>query len=107
MARSSGLVASSHPVNLRFRADDAGFVAHVEQASDGFAAVGSVVEGAFVHVHADECIGGLRVEIAGELHGISQRFFAVIEAILNALAESSGNDGHELRPHCSEDTTAT
>ena len=89
-------LALPHPIHYCFGTDDAGLVAHVEQAADGFAAVGAVVEGAFVHVHADELVGRLRVEIAGKLHGVSQRFFTMIEAVLDAFAESRGDGSHQL-----------
>jgi hypothetical protein len=64
------LEAFSHPIYPRFVGDDAGFVAHVEQAADGLAAIGAVVQSTLVDVHAYKCVGRLRVEVAGELHGI-------------------------------------
>jgi len=37
--------------------DDAAFVTEIEQRANGLAAVGAIVEGALVHVHADESAG--------------------------------------------------
>src|ERR1041384_8682002 len=42
-------------------------MAHVEQAADGFFAVGTIVERALIHIHADELVRHLRIEVAGEL----------------------------------------
>ena len=73
-------------IHSGFLGNDSCFVAHVEQAAYRFSSIGAVVEGALVHVHADEFVGELGVEVAGELHGVGQGFFAVIEGVLNALA---------------------
>src|SRR6266567_4918174 len=70
---------------------------HVQQPPDAFPAVIAVVEGTLVDVHADEFVGKLRVEIAGELHGIGQRFFAMIDGVLNTVAQSLRHTGDRLR----------
>src|SRR5215469_5294500 len=90
-------MALSHPIHTRFGADDSRFVRHVEQTADGFATVGAIVERALVHIHADELVGRWQVEIARKLHGISERFFAMIEAVLNTFAQRRGYGKHQLR----------
>ena len=67
--------------------NDAGAMAHFEQASHGFAAVVAVVERALVHVHPHKFIGKLRVQVAAKLLGILQRFIAVIERVLDGLTQ--------------------
>ena len=37
------------------------------------------------------------IEIAGELHGVGQRFFAMIDGVLDALAQRLGDTGHRFR----------
>ena len=44
-------------------------------------AVFAVVERALVDVHADEAVGQRGVEVAGELHGVGERLFAVVECV--------------------------
>jgi hypothetical protein len=46
-----------HEFYLRGIRDQACLVSHVEELTDGFAAVGAVVEGAIVHVHSYEFVG--------------------------------------------------
>jgi hypothetical protein len=70
--------------------DDAAFEAHGEQFANGVFAVFTVVEGAFVDVHADEAIGEGGVEVTRELHGVSQGLFAVVERVLDAVAQGVG-----------------
>src|SRR6202044_1777950 len=84
-AKSYQLLPS--PIHARFRPDNPRFVPHIQQPSHGFAAVRTVIECALVHVHADKLVSLFRVEIAGKLHCVSQRFFAMIESILNTLAQ--------------------
>ena len=45
----------------------------------------------------------MRVEIAGKLHRIGKSFLAVLEPVLDALAESCGHGGHKLRPEFAAD----
>ena len=82
-------------------------MSHVEQAAHGFAAIGSIVEGALVYVHADEPVGQLGVEIAGELHGVGQRFVAMIEGILNALFDCRSDTRRHLRPEAAANGVAS
>ena len=76
--------------------NDAAIVAHIEQLADGFAAVFAVVERALVDVHADEVVGERGVEIAGELHGVGEGFFAMIERVLDAVAQGVGGGQQRL-----------
>ncbi len=57
---------------------------------NGFAAIGAVVERALVDVHADEAVGEGGVEVAGELHGVGKGLFAMVESVLDAVAEGIG-----------------
>ena len=70
---------------------------------DGDFAVISEVEGALVDVHSDEAIGHVGVEIAGELHGVGERFVAVIEGVLDAVAECVGGGEEGLGPEGTTD----
>ena len=72
--------------------NDAAVVAHFQELADGFAAVFAVVQCALVDVHADEAVGQSRVEIASELHGVVEGGFAVIEGVLDRVAEGVGGD---------------
>ena len=47
----------AYEVDFGFVGNDAAVVAHGQELGDGFAAVGAVVEGALVDVHADEAVG--------------------------------------------------
>jgi len=81
-------------VDLGGDGDDAALVAEVEEFVDGLAAVGAVVEGAVVDVHADEAVGEAGVEVAGKLHGVIEGLFAVVEGVLDAVFDGLGNDFH-------------
>src|SRR5208337_307331 len=83
-------------VDLGGDGDDAALEAEVEESEDGLAAVGSVVEGAFVDVHADEAVGQAGVEVAGKLHGVFEGLFAVVEGVLDAVANGFGDDAHGI-----------
>ena len=84
------LVGLADEVNVGAMGDDAAIVAHGEQLTNGVFAVFAVVEGALVDVHADEAIGERGFEVAGELHGVGESFFAVVERVLDAVAEGVG-----------------
>ena len=77
--------------------DDAGFIAAVEEELDGLATAGAVVEGEVVDVHADELVGLRAGQVAGELHGVSQRRVAVVEAKLDARVNVAADASHQLR----------
>ena len=84
--------ASVHKIHLRRDRDDAALVSHIEQLADGLPAVGAVVQGALVHIHAHKAAGHSGVKIAGKLHGIFERLFAVVERMPDAVAQSLGDD---------------
>ena len=83
-AKTLGLL--SREIDSGFLRDDSRLVAHVQQAADGFSSVGAVIEGALVDVHTDEFVREWGVEVASELHGVGERFFAMVERVLDALA---------------------
>ena len=86
--------SSLYPLYSRRLRNDASFVPHVEQQAYGFASVIAIIQGTLVDIHANEFIGLLGVEVAGELHGVSQSFFAMIDAVLNTLAQRVADAGH-------------
>src|ERR1700720_2082646 len=75
-----------HPLHVRCLRNNPCLVPHVEQPLHRFPAVLAIVEGALVNVHADKFIRELSIEIAGELHSIAERFFAMIDGVLDTLA---------------------
>ena len=77
-------------VDLRAVWDDAPVIAHLEEFLDGFAAVWAVVECALVDVHADKAVGERGVEVARELHRVLERLFAMVEGVLDAVAQGVG-----------------
>src|ERR1700733_14593822 len=86
--------------------DDAAIVAHGEQLANGVLAVFAVVEGALVDVHTDEAVGQGGVEIAGELHGVGQGLFAIVERVRDAVAQGGGGGGEGLRAEGAADGVA-
>ena len=87
---------SAHEVDLCAMRDDAAVEAHVQDLADSLLPIWSVVKGALVDVHSDEAIGQGGVEIAGELHGVVEALFAVVESMLNAGAQCIGGGQHRL-----------
>ena len=79
-------------VNKRRDGNDAALVTKVEEFADGLASVGAVVESALVDVHADKAAGRSGVEFAGKLHGVFESLLAVIECVLDAVAQGLGDD---------------
>ena len=59
---------------------------HIEQPPNRLAAFRTVVEGALVYIHPDKFVGELSIKIASELHGIAERFLAMIESVLDTVA---------------------
>src|ERR1700733_7393843 len=86
--------------------DDAAIVAHGEQLANGVLAVFAVVEGALVDVHTDEAVGQGGVEIAGELHGVGQGLFAIVERVLDAVAQGVGGGEEGFRAEGAADGVA-
>src|SRR6266404_8061701 len=84
------------PIDSRRLRNNPRVVPHFEEPSHRFATVISIVERTFVYVHADKLIGELGIEIAGKLHGVAERFFAMINGILDALAQRLGDAGHRF-----------
>ena len=68
-----------------------------------FAAIRSIIQSSLVHIHANEFVGKLRIEIAGELHGIGERFLSMVESILDAVTKSSCDICHQLRTEAAAD----
>src|SRR6266849_5687238 len=65
--------------------NDASFVAFGEQAAHGLTAAFAVIEREIVHPHCHKAIRERRIHLAGELHGVLQSIFAIVERILDAL----------------------
>src|SRR4051812_29466917 len=86
--------------------NDPGAVALVEQQLDGAAAVFAVIERALVHVHADELVSQLRLEVACELHGVLQSLRTMIERVLNARAQRLADLRHRLFAQTAADGVA-
>src|SRR5438034_10251779 len=72
--------------NGRFWEKPGSGAAH-NQFFDRLPALFAVAEGPFVHIHAYKSIGEFQVHLSGELHGVIQRFFAVLQAIGNAVPD--------------------
>src|ERR1700683_557002 len=53
-----------HEVHLRNYRDHAALMAKLKQLANGLSAVGAVVEGALVHIHAHKAAGQVCVEVA-------------------------------------------
>src|SRR5207253_343661 len=81
-------------------------VGFLQQLANGLPSFGSVVECEFVHVHADESIDVLRVQTPGELDRVRHRFFAMIQAILNAVADVLRDPFDQLRSQAALDDVA-
>ena len=52
----------------------------------------TVIQRSLVHIHADKAAGQARIEIARKLHRVFQRLLAVVERVLNAVAQRLGDD---------------
>src|SRR5581483_661733 len=74
-------------IDFRFEGDHACLVPHVQQAAYGFSTILAVIQSALVDVHPDKLIGSWRVEIAGKLHRVSECLFAMVQCILDAVAQ--------------------
>src|SRR6267378_6586577 len=83
-----------------------GFRAALDQFSYGLLAFFAVAERPFVDVHADKLVGKLGVHFAGELHGVVQGFFAVLEAVGDAVANSLRDLPADLRTQGAADGVA-
>ena len=66
-------------LNINSVRNDAAPMAFGEQAAHGFTAAFAVIEREVVHPHRDKAIGERRIHLAGELHGVLQGVFAIIE----------------------------
>src|ERR1700686_3780008 len=89
---------SLHPVHARCLRNNPRVVSHFEQTSPPFAAVVSVIQSTFIDVHTDKLIGKLGIEIAGKLHRVAERLFAMINGVLDALAQRLSDAGHRFPP---------
>src|SRR3974390_25803 len=97
----------AHKIHGWLVGNNTALVSRVEQLSDGLAAVLTVIQGPLVDVHSDELVGLLYVQIAGELHGILQRFFAVVESVLDAIAQCVAAGQDQLRSQVALDGVST
>ena len=62
------------------------FGAARNQFLDGLFSFFAVAERPFVDVHSDELIGKLGFHIASKLHGVLQCVFAMVETVLDTVA---------------------
>ena len=69
--------------------DHAGLVAFGQQPGDRLAADGAEIERPLVDVHLDELVGLRAVEPPPETHGVAERLVAVLQAVLDALAQQA------------------
>ncbi len=60
-------------------------------------AVFAVIKRALIHIHSHKAVRHLRIKITRKLHGIGQRRLAMIERILNAIAQSLCDLRNQLR----------
>src|ERR1700744_3594368 len=107
-----GLVSESHPrlsdeVDGGSLRNDAALVAHVEELANRRAAVVAIVDGPLVHIHADEAVGEIGIEVARELHRVLQRSFAMIPRVLNALPQRVCGDELNIATQRTADGVAT
>src|ERR1035438_10482853 len=63
--------------------------AALDQFADGFLALFAVAQGPLVDIHADKFVGEFGVHVAGKLHGVIERFFAMFQAVADAIADGS------------------
>jgi len=87
--------------------DDAPVIAHLEEFLDGFAAVWAIVECALVDVHADKAVGERGVQVARELHRVLERLFAMVEGVLDAVAQGIGGGEEGVDAEGAADGVAT
>src|SRR6266403_5031126 len=94
------------PIDSRRLRNNPRVVPHLEQPPHRFAAVVSVIQSTFVDVHTDKLIGKLGIEIAGELHGVTERFFAMIDGVLDALVQCLSDARHRFRTERAPDSVS-
>src|SRR5208282_1494976 len=46
----------------------------------------AVAEGPAIHIHADKLVGEFGIHVASKLHGVVEGFFAMFEAVSDAVA---------------------
>src|SRR6266853_6244221 len=97
---------SPNPIHPRLRSNDPCLMPHIEQPPNRLAAFRAVVEGALVYIHPDKFVGELSIKIASKLHGIAYRFLAMIESVLDTVAQRGRNGRHEFWPQSAPDCVA-
>jgi len=60
----------SHKINPSRLRNNSRLISHVQQSPHGFSPVWPIIQRALIHVHADEFIRELGIEIAGKLQRI-------------------------------------
>src|ERR1700683_2793063 len=85
------------PVHPRFRPNDSSLVPHIKEPHHRLAPIRTVIERSLVHVHPDKAVSSLRIKIAGKLHRVGQSLFAMLERILNAVAQRTVYGRNQLR----------
>ncbi len=89
-----------HDFDGSFERDQASFKSKIQQFLSGTRHDLSAIDGVMVDVHTDKLIGQGGIEIASELQGVIQRFFAMVERILDTFTHEPGtlslNIGREI-----------
>ena len=80
----------AYEIDVGAMRDDSAVEANVQKLLDRFSAVWAVVERAVVDVHSDEAVGKGGIEVASKLHSISEGLFAVVEGVLDTVAQGIG-----------------
>ena len=78
----------------------AGGGAALDQFVNGGFATVTVTEGPAVHIHRHELVSSFGFHVAGKLHGVIQSFFAVFQAILDAVANRLRDQPAKFRTEC-------
>src|SRR4051794_16926222 len=90
--RSARSCCASSPIGLHefqfnFFRDNFLLIGFLKKLPHSLAAFAAVIERELVNVHSDESINPIGIQTAGELNGISHRFLAMIETVLDAVLD--------------------
>src|SRR5689334_6028523 len=97
----------SRKLHVRLDRDYPGTVTHIQESNNGLFPVRTIVERPVVHVHADEAVGHLRIEVTSELHRIGERLFTMVQCVLNAVAKRLRNTRNQLAPETTADCVSS
>jgi hypothetical protein len=66
--------------------NQSGFVTQIEEFLRSFRYDVAAIDRVVIHVHTDELVRHAGVHVSGELQGVRQGFFSMIERVLDALS---------------------